>query len=143
VIGWAVQHRIGTLTVGDPCQVLDLAAGRRHNLRLRQWQIGRTIAVLRDKAEVAGIVVHLVDERGTSSTCPTCRKRITKPAGRDDTCPVPDRPGVIPADIHHHLVARCRRAGRLAAEARPTIGVESLDRDPAARNHNTTPPGEH
>jgi IS605 OrfB family transposase len=86
VIGWAVQQRVGTLTVGDPRGVLTLQAGRRHNLRLRQWQVGRAIAVLRDKAELAGIGVHLVDERGTSSTCPACRKKLTKPAGRVMTC---------------------------------------------------------
>ncbi|UWP86266.1 zinc ribbon domain-containing protein [Dactylosporangium fulvum] len=86
VIGWAVQHRVGTLTVGDPRGVLNLDAGRRHNLRLRQWQIGRAIAILRDKAELAGIVLHLVDERGTSSTCPACRQRVRKPAGRTMTC---------------------------------------------------------
>lgn len=49
VIGWAVQHRIGTLTVGDPSGVLDKPAGPRHNLRLRQWQIGRALQVLQDK----------------------------------------------------------------------------------------------
>jgi putative transposase len=86
VITWAVAHRMGTLTVGDPRGVLDLPAGRRHNLRVRQWQIGRAIAILRDKAELAGITVHLVDERGTSSTCPACRHRIPKPAGRTMTC---------------------------------------------------------
>jgi IS605 OrfB family transposase len=87
VVAWAVQHRVGTLTVGDPRGVLGLDAGRRHNLRLRQWQVGRAIAVLRDKADLAGITVHLVDERGTSSTCPGCRQRIAKPAGRTMTCP--------------------------------------------------------
>ncbi|MEV4134649.1 zinc ribbon domain-containing protein [Dactylosporangium sp. NPDC049742] len=81
-----MRRRVGTLTVGDPRGVLDLSAGRRHNLRLRHWQVGRSIAVLRDKAELAGITVHLVDERGTSSTCPTCRRKITKPAGRTMTC---------------------------------------------------------
>jgi len=86
LIGWAVRHRIGTLTVGDPRGVLAQDAGRRHNLRLRQWQIGRAIAVLQDKAALAGIVVHLVDERGTSSTCPACRRRIRKPRGRRMTC---------------------------------------------------------
>lgn len=86
VISWAVQQRVGTLTVGDPRGVLDVPAGRRHNLRLRQWQVGRAIAVLRDKAEVAGITVHLVNERGTSSTCPACHKKIQKPAGRTMTC---------------------------------------------------------
>ncbi|WP_238011832.1 transposase [Dactylosporangium sp. AC04546] len=86
VIAWAVQHRVGTLTVGDPRGVLGLDAGRRHNLRLRQWQVGRAIAVLRDKAELAGVTVRLVDERGTSSTCPACRHRVRKPAGRTMTC---------------------------------------------------------
>ncbi|GAA4259276.1 transposase [Dactylosporangium darangshiense] len=86
VIGWAVQRRVGTLTVGDPRGVLDHDAGRRHNLRLRRWQIGRAIAILRDKAELAGITVTLVGERGTSSTCPACRRRIRKPAGRTMTC---------------------------------------------------------
>jgi putative transposase len=87
VVAWAVERRVGTLTVGDPRTVLACQAGRRHNLRLRQWQIGRLIAVLADKADLAGITVHLVDERGTSSTCPQCRHRITKPRGRVLTCP--------------------------------------------------------
>jgi IS605 OrfB family transposase len=87
VVGWAVSKRIGTLTVGDPRGVLNYTAGRRHNLRLRQWQIGRTLHILQDKAALAGITVHLVDERGTSSTCPRCRKRIPKPAGRVMACP--------------------------------------------------------
>jgi IS605 OrfB family transposase len=86
VIGWALQARVGTLTVGDPRGVLDKPAGRRHNLRLRQWQIGRTLHILSDKATLAGIRVHLVDERGTSSTCPACRKKISKPRGRVMIC---------------------------------------------------------
>ena len=81
MIGWAVQHRVGTLTVGDPRGVLDLPAGRRHNLRLRQWQLGRAIAVLKDKAELAGITVYLVDERGTSSTCRCAGAEWSSPAG--------------------------------------------------------------
>ena len=86
VVGWAVEKRIGTLTVGDPRGVLHHNAGRRHNLRLRQWQIGRTLQILQDKAALAGIRVHLVDERGTSSTCPHCHHRAPKPAGRVLTC---------------------------------------------------------
>jgi putative transposase len=87
VVSWAVAQRVGTLRVGDPRGVLQLAAGRRHNLRLRQWQIGRLIQLLSDKAAQAGIAVHLVDERGTSSTCPTCQRRIPKPRGRIMGCP--------------------------------------------------------
>ncbi|MGX7674158.1 RNA-guided endonuclease InsQ/TnpB family protein [Plantactinospora sp. DSM 117369] len=86
VIGWAVAHQVGTLRVGDPRGVLDLQAGRRHNLRLRQWQIGHLIRILHDKATLAGIRVVLVDERGTSSTCPACTRRIPKPRDRNLTC---------------------------------------------------------
>jgi IS605 OrfB family transposase len=82
VIDWARERQVGALTVGDPRGVLDHDAGRRHNLRLRQWQIGRSLRILQDKAVLAGIVVHLVDERGTSSTCPTCARRVPKPKGR-------------------------------------------------------------
>lgn len=86
------RHRLGcaaargTLSVGDPRGVLARPAGRHHNLRLRQWQLGRAIAILTDKAERAGITVRLVDERGTSSTCPACRQPIRKPRGRTLTC---------------------------------------------------------
>jgi Putative transposase DNA-binding domain len=34
-----------------------------------------------------GIQVRLVDERGTSSTCPACRRRVAKPSGRRFCCP--------------------------------------------------------
>jgi putative transposase len=114
VIGWAVQQRVGTLTVGDPRGVLNVAAGRRHNLRLRQWQIGRTLCILQDKAALAGIRVHLVDERGTSSTCPACQKRITKPRGRTMTCTHCQFAG------HRDLAAAYTIAGRTPAGA-PTI----------------------
>ncbi|WP_280837628.1 transposase [Micromonospora sp. A200] len=87
VVSWAVQQQVGVLHVGDPRGVLDVSAGRRHNLRLRQWQIGRLIQVLTDKATLAGITVRLVDERGTSSTCPTCRRRVPKPRSRALSCP--------------------------------------------------------
>ncbi|MDH6460488.1 IS605 OrfB family transposase [Micromonospora sp. A200] len=87
VISWAIRKRVGVLHVGDPRGVLDLPAGRRHNLRLRQWQVGRLLQVLTDKATLAGITLHLVDERGTSSTCPACRKRVPKPHGRTLFCP--------------------------------------------------------
>ncbi|MEN3616211.1 transposase, partial [Plantactinospora sp. ZYX-F-223] len=86
VIGWAIAQRVGTLRVGDPRGVLDIQAGRRHNLRLRQWRIGHLIRILQDKAALAGIRVDLVDERGTSSTCPACVRRIPKPSGRVLTC---------------------------------------------------------
>ncbi|GIJ56526.1 RNA-guided endonuclease InsQ/TnpB family protein [Virgisporangium aurantiacum] len=124
VIGWAVQHRVGTLTVGDPRAVLEVTAGRRHNLRLRQWQIGRAITVLQDKAALAGIVVHLVDERGTSSTCPSvgCRRRIPKPRGRVLTCPY------------------CAKSGHRDLVAAATIATRTPGRAPTAPTPDPTDP---
>ncbi|MFC0029585.1 RNA-guided endonuclease InsQ/TnpB family protein [Micromonospora chaiyaphumensis] len=87
VVSWAVRQRVGVLHVGDPRGVLNIDSGRRHNLRLRQWQIGRLLQILTDKAVLAGITVHLVDERGTSSTCPACQLRVPKPRGRSLSCP--------------------------------------------------------
>ncbi|GAB3972215.1 RNA-guided endonuclease TnpB family protein [Actinoallomurus acanthiterrae] len=86
VVGWAVQRRVGTLVVGDPRGVLDLKAGRRHNRRVNDWRVGYLLRCLKDKAEQAGIRVVLVDERGTSSTCPACDWRVPKPTGRRFTC---------------------------------------------------------
>ncbi len=106
LIGWAVQHRIGTLTVGDPRGVLNKDAGRRHNLRLRQWQLGRTLQILHDKAALAGITVHLVNERGSSSTCPNCHQPVRKPRGRTLTCTHCQFTG------HRDLAAACTIATR-------------------------------
>jgi IS605 OrfB family transposase len=106
VIAWAVEHKIGTLAVGDPRGVLDLNSGRRHNQRVRDWRVGHLISALRDKATAAGITVHLVDERGTSSTCPSCARRVPKPAGRSFCCPHCGQSG------HRDLVAAASIAAR-------------------------------
>ena len=87
VLDYATEHRIGTLVVGDPRGLLDQDAGARQNLATRSWRVGQLIAALSDKAEVAGIDVVVVDERGTSSTCPRCARRVPKPKGRGFSCP--------------------------------------------------------
>jgi IS605 OrfB family transposase len=87
VVAWAIDHKVGTLRVGDPEGICKRDAGRRQNLRLRNWRRTHLIGALKDKAEMAGIVVVEVDERGTSSTCPLCRKRVPKPRGRCFSCP--------------------------------------------------------
>jgi IS605 OrfB family transposase len=145
VISWAVDRRVGTLAVGDPRGVLNLNAGRRHNQRTRDWRIGHLIVVLKDKAEAAGIRLTLVDERGTSSTCPACHTRIHKPPGRVLACPACQftghrdlaaaaniaarsgggtTPASIPADVTH------RRAGAHLP------GVSPSRRDPRRRAHH-------
>jgi IS605 OrfB family transposase len=106
VVSWAVEHRVGTLAVGDPRGVLNLQAGRRHNQRVRDWRVGHLISALRDKAEAAGIALRLVDERGTSSTCPACSRRVPKPAGRNFRCPHCGHEG------HRDLIAAANIAAR-------------------------------
>jgi putative transposase-like DNA-binding protein len=94
------------LAVGDPRGVLKLDAGRRHNQRIRDWRVGHLIRVLAGKAEAAGITVRLVDERGTSSTCPACARRVAKPAGRNFRCPHCEHQG------HRDLIAAANIAAR-------------------------------
>jgi IS605 OrfB family transposase len=87
VVDFARENRIGHLVVGDPRGVLDRQAGHRQNLATRNWRVGQLIGVLKDKAEVAGIEVTMIDERGTSSTCPRCENKVPKPRGRNFLCP--------------------------------------------------------
>jgi putative transposase len=99
-------------------------AGRRHNLRLRQWQIGRAIRSLVDKATLAGLTVQLVDERGTSSTCPACCRRVSKPPGRLLVCPHCACSG------HRDLVAAAIIAARM-----PGSGITTPARVPEVVTH--------
>jgi IS605 OrfB family transposase len=87
VVAFAVKQRVGTLLVGDPTGITKQDAGRVQNWRLRRWRRTHLVQALRDKAERAGMVVRLVDERGTSSTCPACHRRVPKPKGRRFGCP--------------------------------------------------------
>ena len=154
VIGWAVGRRIGTLAVGDPRGVLGVDAGRRHNQRTRDWRVGHLISMLRDKAAQAGIAVTLLDERGTSSTCPACRAQVPKPAGRVFSCP---RCGLCG---HRDLIAAANIAGRVPGGITPAIsagvthrragahlpGVSPARRDPRRRPHQgdaRRSPGRH
>ena len=145
VIGWAVARRIGTLAVGDPRGVLGIDAGRRHNRRTRDWRVGHLISVLRDKAGQAGISLALLDERGTSSTCPACRARVPKPRGRVFCCPRCGQAG------HRDLIAAANIAGRLPGGITPAVtaagvthrragnhlpGVSPARRDPRRRPHH-------
>ena len=86
VIDVAVASRIGILVVGDPRGLLHADSGRRQNLAVANWRPGQAIRALCDKAEVAGLGVEVVDERGTSSTCPRCKTRVAKPKGRRFFC---------------------------------------------------------
>ncbi len=43
VVSWAVEHRVGTLAVGDPRGVLNLRGGTASHQRTRDWRIGHLI----------------------------------------------------------------------------------------------------
>jgi IS605 OrfB family transposase len=86
VISFALRQRVGTLVVGDPKGITANEFGRVQNLRLRRWRRTHLMQMLCDKAARMGIIVRRVDERGTSSTCPACRRRTPKPQGRRFRC---------------------------------------------------------
>jgi IS605 OrfB family transposase len=155
VITWAVGERAGTLVVGDPRGVLELKAGRRHNKRTRDWRVGQLIAALSDKAEAAGIAVDLADERGTSSTCPSCARRVPKPAGRVFRCPHCGQGGHRDLVAAANIAARGTRAGG-TVPAIPTgagithrgagnhlPGVHPARRDPRRRPSSRPPATGH
>jgi IS605 OrfB family transposase len=87
VIEWCVQRGVGTLVVGDPKGICEHDCGPVHNKRLRDWTRTHLMGCLVDKAELCGIAVVRVDERGSSSTCPACCRRVPKPKGRAFACP--------------------------------------------------------
>jgi len=119
VIAFALQQRVGTLLVGDPTGITSRDAGRVQNWRLRQWRRTHLVQALRDKAELAGMVVRLVDERGTSSTCPACHQRVPKPTGRRFRCPHCNLQG------HRDLVGAANIAAK-AGGGPTSVGVPTL-----------------
>jgi putative transposase len=119
VVDFAVRHQVGTLVVGDPKGITHRDVGRVQNLRLRQWRRTHLLGALRDKAERSGIVVRLVDERGSSSTCPVCHRRVPKPKGRRFRCSHCGFQG------HRDLVGACNIAAK-AGGGRTSMGPPLL-----------------
>jgi IS605 OrfB family transposase len=119
VIEFAVRQRVSMLLIGDPKGITERDVGRVQNLRLRQWRRTHLLQALKDKAERAGIRVRLVDERGSSSTCPVCRHRVPKPRSRRFGCPHCGFQG------HRDLVGACNIAAT-AGGGRTSTGVPVL-----------------
>jgi IS605 OrfB family transposase len=119
VIAFAVHHQVGTLLVGDPMGITAQDVGRVQNWRLRQWRRTHLLQALQDKAERVGIRVRLVDERGTSSTCPACHQRVPKPSGRRFRCPNCGLQG------HRDLVGAANIAAR-AGGGPTSVGLPTL-----------------
>ena len=86
VIDFCATHEVGRLFVGNPHGVRKASKGRQHSQRMAQWEYGKDIQYLGERATLAGIECFNGSERGTSSHCPRCGYK-KKPSGRNWSCP--------------------------------------------------------
>jgi putative transposase len=72
-------NNVSSLFVGNPSGVQKRNSGKKHNQRMSQWEFGKDIQYIFEKAQEYGIESSKGCERGTSSTCPQCqiRKKVT------------------------------------------------------------------
>jgi putative transposase len=84
-INFCIKQKVGSLFIGNPDGVRRKPCGNKHNQRMSQWEYGKDINYLEQKAELAAIQSFTGSERGTSSQCPTCGHKH-KPKGRNWTC---------------------------------------------------------
>src|SRR6266581_7777678 len=85
VIDFCVEHKVGTLFIGNPHGVRNRDTGRHHNQRMAVWEYGKDIDYLTHKAKQAHIMSFTGSERGSSSQCPVCGHKH-KPKGRNWAC---------------------------------------------------------
>lgn len=84
-IDFCITHQVGTLFIGNPDGVRRKNCGRKQNQRMSQWEYGRDIDYLQQKAKRAAIESFTGTERGTSSRCPECGHK-QKVNGRNWRC---------------------------------------------------------
>jgi len=131
VVEWCAERGVGTLVVDDPKGICGRDCGPVHNKRLRDWSRTHLMGCLVDKAELWGITVVRADERGSSSTCPSCRQRVPKPKGRVFSCPHCEFSG------HRDLVGAsniARSAGGTAQPLPTAVEHRRAARVPARRD---------
>ncbi len=85
VITFCQEQHVSTLYIGNPHGVRKRLTGRHHHQRMSQWEYGKGIAYLTEKAKQARIESFTGSERGTSSQCPVCGRK-QKPKGREWVC---------------------------------------------------------
>ncbi len=86
-VNLCLELGIGTVVAGDLRGIRKSDCGSKHNQRMSTWPFNRLTDQLKYKCEKAGIKFVLIDERGTSSTCPACASR-QKAQGRNFKCRV-------------------------------------------------------
>jgi IS605 OrfB family transposase len=77
-IGFVESNRAGVIAMGDPRGIEQKDSGRIQNRRTARWTRASTRDAVRYRAEEKGIAFLAVDERGTSSFCPTCAEPAAK-----------------------------------------------------------------
>jgi transposase len=85
VKAFMVANEVETLRYGDPAGITDKDCGAVHNRRVHRWPRPRQRDAVLRRLEEVGITAEPVDERGSSSHCPSCGARAVK-AGRSLTC---------------------------------------------------------
>jgi putative transposase len=85
VVDFCAQEGVQTVFMGNPHGVRNKDSGRHHNQRMARWEYGKDIDYVQQKAAHVGMTSFTGSERGPSSTCPSCGKRI-RPRGRNFVC---------------------------------------------------------
>jgi transposase len=118
------------VVIGDPRGINRISAGRAHNRRVNRWARTNARDALTYRLQECGINPVLVDERGTSSACPSCGSAAQK-SGRVLTCKNP-----ACSLIHHRDIAGAQNMVRKAGHAPKDIARTEHRRvgDPARRD---------
>jgi transposase len=95
----AVDAGSSLVVIGDPAGIESAPAGRAHKRRVHRWARAYTRDALGYRLAECGVVAYPSEERGTSSTCPSCGAPATK-SGRILRCSNP-----ACAKTHHRDVA--------------------------------------
>jgi transposase len=105
------QVRADLVVIGDPKGIEGIDAGHRHNRRVGRWARTQGRDALIYRLEECGIRAVPVDERGTSSACPSCGAQARK-SGRVLTCTNP-----ACRKVHHRDIAGAQNMVRKAGHA--------------------------
>ena len=98
-VGFVESNHAGVIAMGDPSGIEQRDSGRVQNRRTARWLRASARDAVRYRAEERGIAFLAVDERGTSSRCPSCGEPAAK-NGRRLICQ-----GPLCREEHHRDIA--------------------------------------
>jgi transposase len=85
--GFMVANYVTLAVIGNPTGIEKKASGREQNRRTARWARTHQRDALSYRLEEVGIQTALTEERGTSSSCPTCGAKAAK-KGRRLVCTI-------------------------------------------------------